>query len=57
MQLLAHLSEIDDVRQRLAAKNKEYADAMKAGKEFSFVKKIFLEIKSLRARLQYLVKN
>ena len=57
MNLLPQLSEIDTVKQQLAVKDREYANAIKTGKEFSFVKRIFLEIKELRTRLLYLIKN
>jgi len=57
MSSLCLLSEIDSVTRQLAEKQSAYAKAMKEGKEFSHVKKIFLEIKELRGRLQLLVRN
>lgn len=57
MKSLCQPSEIDILRQRLAAKHLEYAKAMKEDKEFSYVKRIFKEIKELRAKLHLTIED
>lgn len=47
----------DNLTSQLAEKKSEYARAMKEDREFSYVKKIYLEIKELYSKLYARVKN